>query len=92
MLAIMTILPATDRARGPAIQVQGLEKAYKKLRVLRGVDFEVGAGQHLRPAHCRIAHLHNPVDAGQDIQAVYLVAVWSGFEKGAAHPICTIIV
>lgn len=25
----------------PAIHVQGLEKSYKKLEVLRGVDFEV---------------------------------------------------
>jgi ABC-type glutathione transport system ATPase component len=27
-----------------AIQVQGLEKSYKKLRVLRGVDFDVARG------------------------------------------------
>jgi ABC-2 type transport system ATP-binding protein len=26
---------------GPAIHVQGLEKSYKKLEVLRGVDFDV---------------------------------------------------
>ena len=32
-----------------AIQVRGLEKSYKELDVLRGVDFDV-AGQHLRPA------------------------------------------
>ncbi|HUN35165.1 MAG TPA: ATP-binding cassette domain-containing protein [Trebonia sp.] len=37
-------MPATDRAAGPAIQVHGLEKSYKKLRVLRGVDFEVARG------------------------------------------------
>ncbi|MEG9518369.1 ATP-binding cassette domain-containing protein [Saccharopolyspora indica] len=30
--------------RGPAIQVRGLEKSYKTLRVLRGVDFEVARG------------------------------------------------
>ncbi|BCJ51929.1 glycosyl transferase family 8 [Actinoplanes sp. NBRC 14428] len=29
---------------GPAIQVRGLEKSYKELRVLRGVDFEVARG------------------------------------------------
>ncbi len=28
----------------PAIQVRGLEKSYKQLRVLRGVDFEVAPG------------------------------------------------
>ena len=28
----------------PAIQVQGLEKSYKELSVLRGVDFEVARG------------------------------------------------
>ena len=28
----------------PAIRVQGLEKSYKDLHVLRGVDFEVGRG------------------------------------------------
>jgi len=44
MLAGMSIPPATDRAQGPAIQVQGLEKSYKELRVLRGVDFEVARG------------------------------------------------
>ncbi|MFD0883209.1 ABC transporter ATP-binding protein [Streptosporangium algeriense] len=30
--------------RTPAIQVRGLEKSYKELRVLRGVDFEVARG------------------------------------------------
>ncbi|GIH25162.1 glycosyl transferase family 8 [Acrocarpospora phusangensis] len=44
MLAGMSIPPATDQAQGPAIHVQGLEKAYKELRVLRGVDFEVARG------------------------------------------------
>ncbi|MEU4704358.1 ABC transporter ATP-binding protein [Nonomuraea dietziae] len=33
---------ATQQA--PAIQVQGLEKSYKELRVLRGVDFDVARG------------------------------------------------
>src|SRR5580658_6153075 len=31
----------TNQVYGPAIHVQGLEKSYKKLEVLRGVDFEV---------------------------------------------------
>ena len=30
--------------QGPAIHVQGLEKSYKKLEVLRGVDFDVARG------------------------------------------------
>ena len=34
----------TQQARGPAIQVQGLEKAFQELRVLRGVDFEIARG------------------------------------------------
>jgi hypothetical protein len=29
----------------PAIHTQGLEKAYKELKVLRGVDFEVAASR-----------------------------------------------
>jgi ABC-2 type transport system ATP-binding protein len=33
-----------DLDRGPAIQVQGLEKSYKELVVLRGVDFDVARG------------------------------------------------
>jgi ABC-2 type transport system ATP-binding protein len=44
MLAGMSIVSATDQAQGPAIQVRGLEKSYKELRVLRGVDFEVAPG------------------------------------------------
>ncbi|HKT00135.1 MAG TPA: ATP-binding cassette domain-containing protein [Rugosimonospora sp.] len=40
----MNIPPATGQAPGPAIQVQGLEKSYKELRVLRGVDFEAARG------------------------------------------------
>jgi ABC-2 type transport system ATP-binding protein len=44
MLAVMSILSAASQAQGPAIQVQGLEKSYKELRVLRGVDFEVARG------------------------------------------------
>ena len=44
MLAVMNIPPATNRVQGPPIHVQGLEKSYKELRVLRGVDFEVAPG------------------------------------------------
>jgi ABC-2 type transport system ATP-binding protein len=44
ILADMSISPAADLVRGPAIRVQGLEKSYKELRVLRGVDFEVARG------------------------------------------------
>ncbi|MCA2227467.1 ABC transporter ATP-binding protein [Nonomuraea aurantiaca] len=33
-----------NKVRGPVIHVQGLEKSYKELRVLRGVDFEVARG------------------------------------------------
>jgi ABC-2 type transport system ATP-binding protein len=40
----MSISPAASPAREPAIRVQGLEKAYKELRVLRGVDFDVARG------------------------------------------------
>src|SRR3979409_360323 len=32
------------RAREPAIRVQGMEKSYKELHVLRGVDFDVAPG------------------------------------------------
>ncbi|HEY0933210.1 MAG TPA: ATP-binding cassette domain-containing protein [Trebonia sp.] len=41
----MSMLTATRPAQGPAIQVQGLEKSYQELRVLRGVDFEVPRGR-----------------------------------------------
>ncbi|MEU4448357.1 ABC transporter ATP-binding protein [Actinosynnema sp. NPDC050801] len=34
----------TRTTAGPAIRVQGLEKSYKALKVLRGVDFEVARG------------------------------------------------
>ncbi|GIH19449.1 ABC transporter ATP-binding protein [Rugosimonospora africana] len=34
----------TQAVSGPAIRVQGLEKSYKQLHVLRGVDFEVTRG------------------------------------------------
>jgi ABC-2 type transport system ATP-binding protein len=34
----------TQQIQGPAIHVQGLDKSYKKLEVLRGVDFDVARG------------------------------------------------
>jgi ABC-2 type transport system ATP-binding protein len=34
----------TQQVPGPAIRVQGLEKSYQELRVLRGVDFDVARG------------------------------------------------
>jgi ABC-2 type transport system ATP-binding protein len=34
----------TDQAAPPAIRVQGIEKSFKDLHVLRGVDFDVSAG------------------------------------------------
>jgi ABC-2 type transport system ATP-binding protein len=33
-----------DQLHGPAIRVRGLQKSYDKLRVLRGVDFDVARG------------------------------------------------
>src|ERR1700733_2325422 len=44
MLTGMSIPQEVSQAQRPAIQVQGLEKSYKELRVLRGVDFEVAPG------------------------------------------------
>jgi ABC-2 type transport system ATP-binding protein len=44
MLAVMSIPPTTSQAQGPVIHVLGLEKSYRELRVLRGVDFEVARG------------------------------------------------
>jgi ABC-2 type transport system ATP-binding protein len=35
---------AADQVQRPAIHVQGMEKSYKKLEVLRGVDFDVARG------------------------------------------------
>ncbi|MGZ4591715.1 MAG: ABC transporter ATP-binding protein, partial [Actinomycetes bacterium] len=34
----------TDQVRGPALHVHALEKSYKELHVLRGVDFDVARG------------------------------------------------
>jgi ABC-2 type transport system ATP-binding protein len=44
MLAVMSLPSTASQVQVPAIQVQGLEKSYKELRVLRGVDFEVARG------------------------------------------------
>ena len=44
MLADMSIPPTTSTSSGPAISVQGLQKSFKDLHVLRGVDLEVAAG------------------------------------------------
>jgi ABC-2 type transport system ATP-binding protein len=40
----MSITVTTERDRGPAIRVRGLEKSYKELHVLRSVDFDVERG------------------------------------------------
>src|SRR6266511_4048602 len=34
----------TEQVEGPAVHVHGLEKSYKELHVLRGVDFDVARG------------------------------------------------
>jgi ABC-2 type transport system ATP-binding protein len=34
----------TTQVQGPAVRVQGLEKSYKELYVLRGVDFDIARG------------------------------------------------
>src|SRR5882757_1839893 len=44
MLAVMSILLTTNRVQVPAIRGRGLEKSYKELRVLRGVDLDVARG------------------------------------------------
>jgi ABC-2 type transport system ATP-binding protein len=44
MLAGMSIPATTDQVQEPAIHVQGLEKSYKQLHVLRGVDLDVDRG------------------------------------------------
>ncbi|MEV4622308.1 ATP-binding cassette domain-containing protein [Asanoa sp. NPDC049573] len=40
----MSVPSTTGQAQAPAIQVRGLEKSYKEVRVLRGVDFDVARG------------------------------------------------
>ena len=44
MLAVMSNPPTTNQVQGHAIHVRGLEKSYKQLHVLRGVDFDVARG------------------------------------------------
>jgi ABC-2 type transport system ATP-binding protein len=44
MLAAMSIPATTRQVQGPAIHVRGLQKSYKQLRVLRGVDLDVARG------------------------------------------------
>ena len=44
MLAVMSVSSAINQGPRPAIQVQGLEKSYRALHVLRGVDLEVARG------------------------------------------------
>ncbi len=44
MLPAMSLPLSPDQAPGPAIHVQGLEKSFKQLKVLRGVDFDVARG------------------------------------------------
>jgi ABC-2 type transport system ATP-binding protein len=44
MLTRMSIPSTTDRADHAAIRVQGLEKSFKELKVLRGVDIDVAGG------------------------------------------------
>jgi ABC-2 type transport system ATP-binding protein len=44
MLGGMSIPQAVNPGQRPAIQVQSLEKSYKEVHVLRGVDFEVAPG------------------------------------------------
>ena len=43
-MTVATPALTADQAHGPAIHVQGLEKSYQKLEVLRGVDFDVSRG------------------------------------------------
>jgi ABC-2 type transport system ATP-binding protein len=43
-LAVMSLPPTTHQVEQPAIHVQGLEKSFKHLKVLRGVDIEVARG------------------------------------------------
>jgi len=40
----MSVKVTTERGHEPAIRVQNMEKSYKELHVLRGVDFEVAPG------------------------------------------------
>ncbi|MGY2876806.1 ABC-2 type transport system ATP-binding protein [Marmoricola sp. URHA0025 HA25] len=44
MQQVETVEIVGEQVPGPAISVRGLEKSYKELRVLRGVDFDVARG------------------------------------------------
>jgi ABC-2 type transport system ATP-binding protein len=44
MLAGMSIPPATEQIEPTVIHVRGLEKSFRELKVLRGVDFDVARG------------------------------------------------
>jgi ABC-2 type transport system ATP-binding protein len=44
ILPAMSIPPETDQVEPPAIHVRGLEKSFKQLTVLRGVDIDVARG------------------------------------------------
>ena len=44
MLAGMSIVPTTEQVEHPAIRVRGLEKSFKNLKVLLGVDIDVARG------------------------------------------------
>jgi ABC-2 type transport system ATP-binding protein len=44
MLTCMSIPPTTDQVEHPAIRVRDLEKSFKDLKVLRGVDIDVARG------------------------------------------------
>ena len=43
-------MTTTNHVLEPAIRVEGIEKSFKDLQVLRGVNFEVAGGQYLRAA------------------------------------------
>lgn len=60
----------------PAIRVQGLEKSYKKLEVLRGVDFDVARGS--------IFALLGPNGAGKTT-AVKILSTVLKADGGTAH-------
>jgi ABC-2 type transport system ATP-binding protein len=44
ILAVMSFPPTTAQVEQHPIHVQGLEKSFKNLKVLRGVDIEVARG------------------------------------------------
>jgi ABC-2 type transport system ATP-binding protein len=73
----------TDQNRGPAIQVRGVEKSFKDLHVLRGVDLDVAAGSIVallgsngagKTTLVRILSTLLPADAGTAVVHGYDVA------------------